>query len=234
MNAKTSRMTFADFQAKYPKLARGLAVTAGTFSEIKITTQTALKFPDPEKLSTKGLGPEWERRSAEDREAEAKRRDAQAVALSQPHRRGARYSPQEATDATSAFARLATPLGRFCTAQHLRRECYDAGERYAEFVRQSLAARGFAVPGLVQGEAPSNLTEDQKEALREAAVLRERAATQTLRSINPRLPRVMERFCYEQLELPVADGPIAIRGLMALARDFGMVDEGINQGKGDR
>ena len=142
-----------------------------------------------------------------------------SVVRAQPHRRG------------SDDARLSEPLGRFCAVQRLREECYRAGSQYGEIVRQAKAAMGFRVPGLVPNKEGLPLTDDQIEAIKIAALQRLDNANCVLVAVMYRLPRAMEKLCYDQLEISPYDEGIITAGLLDLADFFGILDRGINAGK---
>lgn len=182
-----------------------------------ITEITVLSAASREKSAPSAKG---DRRTRAERRKAAESADAMAVALAQPHRRG------------NADPRAQEPLYQFCEAHKCAEFCYRAGALYEETLRQSKAARGFEVPGLSRGEG-GILDEDEIEALREAAVLQEKKAQERLRMIMPRLPRAMERLCYDHLGPPSPyDEQIIKDGLVALAHDiYGLLDRGINADK---
>ena len=111
------------------------------------------------------------------------------VVKAQPHRRG------------SDDPRLSEPLGRFVASHNLRSECYDAGNRYAEIVKEAKSAMGFDVAGWAPGgQGDYGLDEAQLQARKELALDRRKRADEVLMRLMPRLPRAMERFAYEQME----------------------------------
>lgn len=196
---------------------------------IALVGKTALRTP--EKVIS--LVPATaELRSKEDRERATMEKEALSVGIAQPDRRGFGADHRGATVEGSAFARLWEPLGRFCATHALKDDCYRAGEAYDELLRQAKAAKGFIVPGLVAGENPIKLTQAQIDAMREAAILREKKITGILRAIMPRAPGVMERLCYDRMEPSVYDEGLIKHCLLALADEFGFLDLGINRGKG--
>lgn len=71
-------------------------------------------------------------------EAEQRRREM-SVVLAQPHRRG------------DQSQLCASALGRFVQKHNLRREYYDAGEKYAALKRQWLAFYGAPLPDRLSG-----------------------------------------------------------------------------------
>jgi hypothetical protein len=150
-----------------------------------------------------------------------------ATALSQPHRRP--LSGHEGSGGYEAAKnddrRLESVLGRFC-ANHKPRplgdHCYQAGIRYAEIVREYKNAMGFDVPGW----GPSDngyltMTPAQIAARKELAIMRKRGADEVLLALMPRLPRVMEKLCFDELEPSPYDEALIIDGLVLLARKFG-------------
>jgi hypothetical protein len=141
-----------------------------------------------------------------------------SVALNQPHRRG------------SDDKKLCDPLGRFCSSRRLRDECHAAGVRYAEIVGEAKTAQGFRVPGWQPGFAGFEaLTDEQKQARKEAALMRLKSANAAISPINYKLPWILEQFCFFQLELPWEREYVVELGLARLADHFGLIDRGINR-----
>lgn len=141
-----------------------------------------------------------------------------AVVKAQPHRMG------------SDDFRLSEPLGRFVASHRLRSECYDAGNRYAEIVKEAKSAMGFDVAGWAPGgQGDCALTDAQLQARKDLAVGRRREADDVLARLMPRLPRVMEKFAYDQIEPSIYDHDLLRDGLVLLADHFGMLDRGINR-----
>jgi hypothetical protein len=155
----------------------------------------------------------------ERKRTDAERAQTMAVALAQPHRQG------------STDPRLSEPLGRFCAAHRLKNECWRAGNQHAEVLRQAKAARGFKVPDLIGAGGNSDLTPQQIEAMREAAVIRERDAIAVLVTVMPRAPRAVERFVYDQLEPSIYDHDLLKHCLWKLAVHYGYIDLGVNRDK---
>ena len=187
---------------------------------IKISTD-APGLPSHEKLSG--------HRSKEVAETQAQ---IMSVALNQPHRRGIKDKDQ--SRAGSASLRILDPLGRFCRAQGLREELWEAGRRYGEVCRQGKAAKGFATyqarEQVVAGGA--TLTDAQIAAMNQLAVQRWADAEGVLRGIIGRLPKAMEMLCFDELEPRPTDHGVLAQGLYRLALYFGKIDQGINRGKG--
>lgn len=210
--------TWAGYVEKHPKLQRlepFIAATGCAENPIVIRTATALKAAEARETIIPAT---YEFRSLEDRKAATARQDALSVGLAQPHRRG------------SDDTRLGTPLGRFCAAPRgagsvpLGDHCWHAGERYAEIVRDAKTAQGFDVHGWAPSDnAVFSLTPEQIEARRDLAVSRLREADAVLRAAVPRLPRIMERLCYDQLEPGPYDGDAIIHGLVLLAIEWGLL-----------
>lgn len=167
---------------------------------------TALSMPETQKYRRLKKGEEFKDFEARERE------ETMATALAQPHRRG------------SDDIRLSEPLGRFCAAHKLRDECYNAGVRYAEIVGEAKTAQGFPVPGWTPGDSGfEKLTEAQIFAKKELAVQRLKDVNGALIAVIARLPRAMERVCFDQLAPAPADEAIIAHGLYRLAVDFGMI-----------
>lgn len=182
-----------------------------------ITTATALKWSFPSRAVPPAKG---DRRPVQERIEAQERAETLSVALMQPHRAG------------NDDPKLSTPLGRFCIVQRLRGELYQAGDQYAEVLRQAKAARGFSVPYSPRGEGATGLTEGQLQAMRDAAIIREANCNAILIAIHARAARVLEALCYDQREISVHDEALAAHGLLMLAREaFGLINEGINRGK---
>jgi hypothetical protein len=147
-----------------------------------------------------------------------------ATALSQPHRQ-AIFDASGGVVAKSDDKRLESSLGRFCATRKPRPlgdHCYQAGIRYAEIVREYKNAMGFDVPGW----GPSDngyltMTPAQIAARKELAIMRKRGADEVLLALMPRLPRVMEKLCFDELEPSPYDEALIIDGLVLLARKFG-------------
>lgn len=147
------------------------------------------------------------------------RAEIMSIAIAQPHRRG------------SDDIRLSEPLGRFCAVHKLREALYEAGCDYAVIIRQAKTARGFNVHGFSPAQGEQALTEKQIEAIREAAIMRERKANDILRGIMPRLPNAMEAICYDQREPSHYNYDIIRHGLWALSVHLVKIDRGINAEK---
>jgi hypothetical protein len=180
----------------------------------------------------RSVPPAAQRQGQSDKEEEAEIADVLSVAINQPHRKGHSGAIYEARRAGSAFTRLSEALGRFCASPHaptglpLGDHCWQAGQRYAEIVREYKTACGFDIHGWAPSDRGfSSLTQEQIEARKELAIQRKAEADQILRSIKLRLPAVLERLCYDQLEPFACDSGIIIGGLVALALEFGMLKQ---------
>jgi hypothetical protein len=161
-----------------------------------------------------------DRRPLQERIEAAAREDAVSVALAQPHRRG------------SDDPRLSEPLGRFVAVHRLRPECYEAGNRYAEIVKEAKSASGFNVAGWAPGgQGDCDMTDAQRQARKELALSRREKADAELRSVMARAPRVMERLCYDQSEPSPYDESLIRHCLFVLSDFFGLVNLGINREK---
>jgi hypothetical protein len=207
--------TWADYIQRYPqKLGKAAPVfnrSASTHA-IAITTRSQLKMPVEPALLTKGLGEEWERRPVADRLEEAERRDAVSVALKQPHK------------PSIDNPRRSEPLGRFCALLPISTgdRCWQAGQRYAEIVREHKTARGFDVLGWAPSDRGySGVTPEQLEARRDLAIARKHEADRELNHLSSRLPRVLELLCYDQREPIASDRDATIKGLISLANLWG-------------
>lgn len=170
-----------------------------------------------------------EQQEREDQQTEAERTEVLSVALAQPHRRQyAANVSAEASKAGSAFARLSEPLGRLCatpqpsTGRPLGDHCWQAGQRYAEIVKEFKTAWGFEVGDWAPGSnGMEALTPEQIEARKQLAISRKKEADAVLTCIIPRLPRAMEKLCFDQLEPSPYDAGIIVNGLVNLANIWG-------------
>jgi hypothetical protein len=187
--------------------------------DIKITTD-APGLPSHKKLS--GF------RSKEVVETQA---EVMSVALNQPHRRDIKDGHQ--SKAGSRALRILDPLGRFCQANKLDDALWEAGRQYGEVCRQGKAAKGFATyhaGDIERSGAP--LTDAQIGAMNDVAVRRWADAEGVLRQIMGRLPKVMELLCFDEREPSAYDHALLTQGLYQLAKHFGLLKAGINEGKG--
>jgi hypothetical protein len=158
------------------------------------------------------------RRTLADRVAAAKAADMMYVALNQPHRRG---------DADKDCADL---LAQFCERFRLRPECMAAGIEYRNEVRAEKAARGFRVIDQAPGEG-DELTEEQQAAKNWAAIAALNTSNMVLGDVNDRCARRMADLCYYEIWPGPYQESTIIRGLLALARHYALLDEGINRDK---
>jgi hypothetical protein len=130
------------------------------------------------------------------------------VVLSQPHRRGS----------TSQLAE--SHLGRFCEANHLRRELYDSGLEYGAMVRRWVKAKGGPLPDNIEGNGsgiPDSETVnrwEQRIIEMESAIVRAGGHKRAIYSLC-----VIE----EKPSLFVSKDYI-IKGLLALAIECGRLD----------
>jgi hypothetical protein len=178
--------------------------------DILLTKRAALLSPHLAAIANDG------RRGLDERIAAAESAMVMSVALSQPHRRGA----------NPAAECLSEPLGRFCLnhkPKPLGEHCWHAGKRYAEIVGEAKTAHGFAVPGWEPGAGGyAARTEAELSAEKELALMRLRAADAILVRVMPRLPRIMERFVFDQLDPSPYDEGVIVNGLVNLAAEWGM------------
>jgi hypothetical protein len=174
------------------------------------------------------VNPVQERLKEEDQQTNAEREEMLHVALTQPHRKGFANASAEASKAGSSFSRLSEPLGRLCatpqpsTGRPLGDHCWQAGQRYAEIVKEFKTAWGFDVEGWAPGSnGMEPFTPEQIEARKQLAISRKKEADEVLTRIIPRLPRAMERLCYDQLEPSIYDASAIVNGLVKLAKIWG-------------
>lgn len=185
-------------------------------SGIKLTSGSILKMPPRARHVPPAKD---DRRTAQERIEAQERAEAVAVALAQPHRRG------------SDNPKAGEPLHEFCALYGLRRECYDAGIRYAEIVGEAKTAQGFSVPGWTPGDSGyEQRTPEQIEARKELALIKLRNAEGVLRIVQCR-PTAMERLTFDQREPAQHDHDALRNGLWRLAVDFGLLKLGMNAEK---
>lgn len=179
---------------------------AAVESPIRVITETALSGPQRHISGTR-----IHLSSAEERE--------QSVALAQPHRQDLRIGDDIV--ATAADRRWASALGRFCLAHKPRplgEHMYDTGVQYGIVVLEWKRSVGFEVKeGADAGY--DMLTEQQKEARRELACKRKGEADDLLWSACCK-PLMMERLCYDDLDIGGAERPILVDGLVVLAKKW--------------
>ncbi len=198
-------------------------------SPIPYSTDTSLVMPKKPSVIPSAKG---DRRPIQERIDAAEEEDAMSVALSQPHRRDC-PDAAEARRAGSVSSRLSEPLGRLCARLRLRDELWYAGGDYAKIVRAAKMAKEFDVIGLSSSDTPGEpLSEKEIEAKRIKALTKFEQTNEVLRAVMPRLPRAMERLCYDQLEPAPRDESLLKHGLLVLAVDFGLLKRGINAEKG--
>jgi hypothetical protein len=130
-----------------------------------------------------------------------------SVVLAQPHRRGSRSQAR------------ATALGRFVEDNRLRGELIQAGEHYAtirakwraaiEAPRQErIGGSGAEIPAEIVTRWRAQLDDLEHVMLREGVTVM----------------GCVERLAIDGLDLPPGREDYAIRGLMALARELGLID----------
>jgi hypothetical protein len=196
---------------------------------VTITTRTSLRWDSTPPGAPPAKG---DRRPLQERLDAAERIETLSVVLTQPHRRSA--GVLDGQEVSSDDRRLGEPLFRFCMAHGLAEACYRAGEDYDRILRRAKIAKGFLGVEMMigDGERSATLTEAQIEALREAAVMAERRVNALLIAVMPRAPRVLERLCFDRLEPSPYDVDLIRNGLFVLAREFGMLDQGVNRFRG--
>jgi hypothetical protein len=121
-------------------------------------------------------------------------------------------------------------LGRFVDEQRLRGELYQAGAQYAELVRDARIALGLHVAGQPQGPgAESNLDAAQLAARKEFALMARDSADRVL--LNRDRISAMIRLTSDEIYPPRSETRMLRQGLFALARHFGLLKVGINEGR---
>ena len=133
----------------------------------------------------------------------------QQVVLAQPHRKGS----------TSQLAE--SPLGRFCEANHLRRELYDSGVEYGAMKRRWANYWNAPMADRIQGAGRGGLPIDEDaRRWREWIEKAERAIVREHGDL-----RAIQQLCVH--ELPVASWigkSYIIQGLLSLAIELGHID----------
>jgi hypothetical protein len=147
------------------------------------------------------------------REAELYRANMQQVA-GQPHRR-------EFADPLDPW--LESELGRFCRRNKLRRECFEAGEAWADLHRRYHTAKGAPDPlhtgGMGSGAGPSpEQVEKWGEKLREVVF--------AVQDVNQAALYYTRRLCINREPVPPGQQFIgyATQGLVAAAVALGLLD----------
>ena len=145
--------------------------------------------------------------------ADAYRANMQQVA-NQPHRR-------EFADPLDPW--LESELGRFCRRNKLRRECFEAGEAWADLHRRYYSAKGAPDPlhtgGMGGGGGPSDeMVAKWGEKLR--------AIVHALTDVDQATYYYTRRLCINREPLPAGGlfADYAKDGLMAVARALGTLD----------
>lgn len=135
---------------------------------------------------------------------QARQEDVKSVALAQPHRQG------------SDDRALGSALGRLCRRLNWRDELYRAGEDYGEAIRAARQAEGFTVTGS-HAHAFCGLSE-MTEAERERLIRKRDDLDLMLMRLDERAPRLMERLCYDDEDIPLYREALAGDCLILLAQ----------------
>lgn len=140
-----------------------------------------------------------------------------AVVLAQPHRLGSRSQKAE------------NALGRFCEANKLRQELYDAGTRYGSLKRRWQALKGCPMPDRLGGSGVD--PEDGVVIALGLTIARCESAVMACRSIDPRAYGVaalgyVEWLCCDGKDFPQnGDWRDATCGILALAVELGSIEQ---------
>lgn len=122
----------------------------------------------------------------------------------------------------------ADALLRFVDENRLRGELYRAGLAYGQIIHDARIAMGLHVPGQPQ-RAGVRLNEAQLAARKDFALMARASADRVL--FNRARIEAMVRLTFDELYPPTSETRMLRTGLFALARHFGMIKEGINEGK---
>jgi hypothetical protein len=177
----------------------------------------ALRFPITTVVAMRAA--KSERQIAAERiRGDAEERETMSVVLAQKHRDGRRSSIR-------GYA-----LGRFVDDHCLRGALHQAGMEYAETVREDRLSLGLPVPGQPWGPGGnSELSGAEVAARRELASMARTSADKALH--NRQRIDAMLRLTYDDLDPPASETRMLKSGLYALARHFGLLNLGINEGK---
>ncbi len=142
----------------------------------------------------------------------------QRTALAQPHRQELRIGDEIIVAASDR--RWTSALGRFCLAHKPRplgEHMYETGLQYGIVVMESKHAEGF--DAIRAGDSGCvELTEDQKERIRELAIMRKKESDDLLWSVGCK-PLMMERLCYDDMDFE-GDRLVIVDGLIVLAKKW--------------
>ncbi len=144
----------------------------------------------------------------------------QRTALKQPHRQDLRIGDEIIV--AVADRRWTSSLGRFCLAHKPRplgEHMYETGLQYGIVIMEWKRAQGFEVKTGTIDPGFDMLTEEQKEARRELARKRKKEADDLLWSVGCK-PLMMERLCYDDLDIGEAERQTIIDGLIILAKKW--------------
>lgn len=160
-----------------------------------------------------------ERQTAAERiRGEAEERETMSVVLAQKHRDGRRSSIR-------GYA-----LGRFVDDHRLRGALHQAGMEYAELVRDARLAMGLHVPGQPQGAGGNSALDGAQVAARKEFAVQARSAADRALFNRQRID-AMVRLTYDDIDPPASEIRMLKPGLYTLARHFGLLNLGINEGK---
>lgn len=179
--------------------------------------QQALRFPITTVVSMRAA--KSERQIAAERiRGDAEERETMSVVLAQKHRDGRRSSIR-------GYA-----LGRFVDDQRLRGALHQAGMEYAEIVREARLAMGLPVPGQPWGPGGNSELDGYQVAARKDFASMARYSADKALSNRQRIDAML-RLTYDDIDPPAAETRMLKSGLYALARHFGLLNLGINEGK---
>ncbi len=145
----------------------------------------------------------------------------QRTALAQPHRQELRIGDEIIVAA--ADRRWTSALGRFCLAHKPRplgEHMYETGLQYGIVILEWKRSQEFDGENIRVGDHGSDiLTEEQKGARRELACKRRKEADGLLWSVGCK-PAMMERLCYDDLDIGEAERQTIVDGMIILAKKW--------------
>ena len=216
------------------KRSKSIGFRAPVESQIPLTTVIMETDRTAEHVPPSAEG---DRRTAQERLEDEQRAKARAVAVDQPHRRGA----EDPTDPL-----LGTAHGRFClrewpgVARRTHRVMmFNAGEDYARDVRDLKQAKGFAAAAGTAMSPKGGSSDDVSQAAIEAAREQVEKCAAAVRSADEAMmligrgakPRdAIRRLCCEDKEPGPYDDGVIRAALYRLALHYAKVERTINSG----
>jgi hypothetical protein len=144
-----------------------------------------------------------------------------SVALNQPHWIGKTYHPSNGW--------MSTSLGCFCrdhwTSRETQKDYWDIGDRYAQIIDDERIARGLTPRQCAAAADPPKETTDEERAdARRKAERALRDAEDEIRMVDNKAVRVLQRLCWDDLDIAANDVGRAFNGLYRLSVHFERLD----------